>query len=317
MFLFGSQPNCRAETPNLPDHNYIYMLYSVSNVCFISILFFSFLLLSLLLSLSHCECCFSSVSGSFDPFNSRRMAVRASFEKNNEIGCFAKLTNTYCLVAIGGSENFYSVFEGELSETMPVVHASIAGCRIIGRMCVGNRHGLLVPNNTTDQELQHIRNCLPDSVRIQRVEERLSALGNVIACNDYVALVHPDLDRETEEILADTLKVEVFRQTIAEQVLVGSYCAFSNQGGLVHPKTSIEDQDELSSLLQVPLVAGTVNRGSEVIAGGMVVNDWCAFCGLDTTSTELSVIESVFRLSETQPSAIATTMRDSLIDSLT
>ncbi|XP_037631113.1 eukaryotic translation initiation factor 6 [Sebastes umbrosus] len=246
------------------------------------------------------------------------MAVRASFEKNNEIGCFAKLTNTYCLVAVGGSENFYSVFEGELSETIPVAHASIAGCRIIGRMCVGNRHGLIVPNNTTDQELQHIRNCLPDEVRIQRVEERLSALGNVIACNDYVALVHPDLDRETEEILADTLKVEVFRQTVAEQVLVGSYCAFSNQGGLVHPKTSIEDQDELSSLLQVPLVAGTVNRGSEVIAAGMVVNDWCAFCGLDTTSTELSVIESVFRLSDSaQPSAIATSMRDSLIDSMT
>ena len=31
--------------------------------------------------------------------------------------------------------------------------------------------------------------------------------GNVIVCNDYVALVHPDLDRETEEILADVLKV--------------------------------------------------------------------------------------------------------------
>lgn len=42
-----------------------------------------------------------------------------------------------------------------------------------------NRHGLLVPNSTTDQELQHIRNSLPDSVKIQRVEERLSALGNV------------------------------------------------------------------------------------------------------------------------------------------
>lgn len=32
-------------------------------------------------------------------------------------------------------------------------------------------------------------------MKLQRVEERLSALGNVIACNDYVALVHPDLDR--------------------------------------------------------------------------------------------------------------------------
>lgn len=45
------------------------------------------------------------------------------------------------------------------------------------------------------QELQHIRNSLPDQVRVRRVEERLSALGNVIACNDYVAIVHPDLDR--------------------------------------------------------------------------------------------------------------------------
>ena len=27
------------------------------------------------------------------------------------------------------------------------------------------------------------------------MEERLSALGNVVVCNDYVALVHPDIDK--------------------------------------------------------------------------------------------------------------------------
>jgi len=244
------------------------------------------------------------------------MAIRAQFEGNSEIGVFAKLTNAYCLVAIGGSENFYSVFEGELSEQIPVVHTSIAGCRIIGRMCVGNRHGLLLPATTTDQELQHIRNALPNEVKIQRVEEKLSALGNVIACNDYVALVHPDLDRETEEILADTLKVEVFRHTVAEQLLVGSYCCLSNQGGLVHPQTKIKDQDELSSLLQIPLAAGTVNRGSDVLGAGMVVNDWVAFCGLDTTSTELSLVENIFKIGDAQPSEIATSMREALIDTM-
>lgn len=88
-----------------------------------------------------------------------------------------------------------SVFEAELAETIPVIHTSINGCRIIGRLTVGNKNGLLVPNGTSDVELQHLRNSLPDNVKIQRVEERLSALGNVIACNDYVALVHPDLDK--------------------------------------------------------------------------------------------------------------------------
>jgi translation initiation factor 6 (eIF-6) len=68
-------------------------------------------------------------------------------------------------------------------------------------MTVGNKNGLLVPNSTTDQELQHIRNSLPDEVAVQRIDERLSALGNCIACNDYVALIHPDIDKETEEIV--------------------------------------------------------------------------------------------------------------------
>lgn len=181
-------------------------------------------------------------------------------------------------------------------------------------MTAGNKNGLLVPNTTTDQELQHLRNTLPEAVRIQRIEERLSALGNVIACNDYVALVHPDIDRETEEIIADVLGVEVFRQTVADNVLVGSYCALSNQGGLVHPKTSIEDQDELSSLLQIPLVAGTVNRGSDLIGAGLVVNDYSAFAGLDTTATELSVVESIFKLQQHQPSYVVNDMRSTLID---
>ena len=169
-----------------------------------------------------------------------------------------------------------------------------------------NRKGLLVPTSTTDQELQHLRNSIPDSVKIQRIEERLSALGNVICTNDHVALVHPDIERETEEIIADVLGVEVFRQTIADNVLVGSYMALSNQGGIVHPKTSIQDQDELSSLLQVPLVVGA----------GMVVNDWMAITGLDTTATELSVVESVFKLGEGMgPGAINTTNKESMVES--
>jgi len=244
------------------------------------------------------------------------MATRVQYENTNEVGVFSKLTNSFALVAIGGSENFYSVFESELADHIPVIHTSIAGVRIIGRLTAGNKRGLLVPSTTTDQELQHLKNSLPDTVKVQRVEEKLSALGNCIVCNDHVALVHPDIDQDTEEIIADVLGVEVFRQSIAKNVLVGSYCSLTNQGALVHPKTSLEEQKELSSLLQVPVTAGTVNRGSDVVGAGIVVNDWSAFCGLDTTSTELAVIESIFNLQEQDQTAVVEEMRTSLIDEL-
>ena len=248
------------------------------------------------------------------------MAQRCQYENSNDVGVFAQLTNSYCLTASGASHNFHSVFEAELADHIPVVETSIAGMRIIGRVTVGNKNGLIVPSGTTDQELMHLRNSLPEGVLIQRVEERLSALGNCIACNDHVAFIHTELDRETEEIVQDVLGVEVFRQTVAGNALVGSYCSLSNQGALVHPKTSIEDQDEMSSLLQIPVVAGTVNRGSEVIGAGMVVNDWCAFTGMDTTATELQVVESIFKLQDGRPGVAAGTvtadMRNALIDSL-
>lgn len=65
------------------------------------------------------------------------------FESHNDIGVFAKLTNSYCLAAIQGSTNFYSAFESELGDVIPIVHTSIGGTRIVGRLTAGLNRRLL------------------------------------------------------------------------------------------------------------------------------------------------------------------------------
>lgn len=79
---------------------------------------------------------------------------------------------------------------------------------------------------------------------------------------------------------------------------------------------SVAELDALSSLVQVPLCAGTVNRGNDQIGVGMVANDWKAFTGTETTATELSVIDAIFKLTSTRESVFTPENKRVLIDNL-
>lgn len=63
--------------------------------------------------------------------------MNSETDRITRVGVFSTLTNAYALVAIGASENFYSVFEAELQDVVPICRATIAGTRIIGRLTAG------------------------------------------------------------------------------------------------------------------------------------------------------------------------------------
>lgn len=69
-------------------------------------------------------------------------------------------------------------------------------------------------------------------------------------------------------------------------------------------------------MLQVPLVDGTVNPGSDVLTAGLTVNDWCSFRGLSTTSTEIAVISSVFKLYVAKPTNVTSELRTLIIETI-
>lgn len=74
-----------------------------------------------------------------EPRDNAFIGRAACADKNGvlRVGVFSTLTNSYALVAIGASENFYSIFEAELQDVIPICRTTIAGTRIVGRLTSG------------------------------------------------------------------------------------------------------------------------------------------------------------------------------------
>ena len=100
------------------------------------------------------------------------MTTRVAFESSNEVGVFAKLTNSYCITAVGSSENFYSVFDAELGHSIKCISGTIAGTRIVGRMTAGTPLPPLAPlaRSLTPQATSAVCSCpAPRPTRNSRI----------------------------------------------------------------------------------------------------------------------------------------------------
>ena len=227
------------------------------------------------------------------------MVSRCKYQSSSEVGAYARITNSYALIPTTATESWVSVFQDHLEPNIKIIYSNIAGTPIVGRLTAGNKNGLLVPLTTSDSELKQIEDSLPDGVAVERIEEKFSALGNVISCNDKIALIHPELDNETIEIIQDVLGVEVFPTLIAKESLVGSYSVFTNKGGIVSPLCTVEEVEELSGQLGITIETASVNRGSNLVSAGCCVNDSSLFCGWETTALEIANLTRIFKIDDT------------------
>lgn len=156
----------------------------------------------------------------------------------------------------------------------------------------GNNHGLLLPYSASDEEVNMLRSFT--DLKIERLQSKLTALGNLILANDRGAVVYPLFDKEARQAIGEVLEVEISEATITGIPLVGSNGVVTNQGVLVNPLAKEKDLEVLKEILKVQADVGTVNRGVPYVRTGMTANSKGAVVGDQTTGPELArIIETL------------------------
>ena len=200
------------------------------------------------------------------------------------IGVFATCTEDIVLVPTLTKPETCAILEDSLD--VMVVETLVNGSVVIGALSKGNSNGFLFSHGTDARELQELT-----GVQVEILPDKLNAVGNIVLANDSAALVHPELSDRSIEAIARTLKVEVYRGTIAGMKNVGMAGVVTNKGLLIHPKVTPSEREILEKIFDLPVNIGTTNFGTQMLGSGLLANSKSYLAGSETTGPELGRIE--------------------------
>ncbi|HID71400.1 MAG TPA: translation initiation factor IF-6 [Thermoplasmata archaeon] len=214
------------------------------------------------------------------------MLKKWSISGNSYVGVYTFCSNDFVLLPLISTEKDKEHFVEALE--CEAVFTNIGGSTILGSLCAGNDHGVLLTNFAEEEDI----NLLKKWTNVARIDDRLNAIGNLVLANNRAAVVHPELSKHTVKLVEEMLDVEVYKGTIAGKGNVGMLGCATDRGVLLHPKVR-EDEIRLlkNAFGDVEIDIGTVNYGSPYIGAAMVANKHGAVVGLETTGVELNRIE--------------------------
>jgi len=162
---------------------------------------------------------------------------------------------------------------------------------IIGSLAIGNSFGIVVSSVISSEVIDEIKSA---GLPIYQSSE-FFAFGNVVLANDYSGLISPIVPPIIRKEISDTLNIPLEAKRIANSDLVGSLAFVTNNGGLFTPLASEEEISEIKEILHLQQVGvGSVNKGSEFVASGIIGNTKGLLIGRGTTGIETMEITRCF-----------------------
>ena len=198
------------------------------------------------------------------------------------IGVSILATESYALVPIDTPESLIDT----ISQNLRVKIIKVAE-KIIGSLAIGNSNGFVISSVISKEVVSQIETT---NLPVYQVPE-FFAFGNVVLVNDFGGIISPIIPTDICKEIEETLKVNLKTGTIANSDLVGSLGYVTNNGGLVTPLASDDEVEMVKESLNLRTARiGSVNKGSEFIASGIVGNTKGLIIGRETTGIEVMEI---------------------------
>ena len=215
-----------------------------------------------------------------------------AFYKSPNIGIFVKCNDTSLMLPLGFASTKSDVLLKYLEISKPIF-ISIAGTRLLGPMMVMNNKGILVSSIASDDEINIIKN--QSKLNVERLRSKYTAIGNLIAANDYGAIVSP-LCSDVIKQVSDVLDVQAISIGVSDLSQTGSIVVITNKGGVIHPGATETEIKTISDILNVNLEPVTINGGVPYLASGIIANSKSVIVGNLTTGPELIMLSRAFNL---------------------
>lgn len=211
--------------------------------------------------------------------------------RSSNIGVFLKCNERFLLVPRGLAKTKIA----KLAEFLAAepIEISVGGSRLLGPLVAMNGRGILLSRFAEDEEIRVLKSAT--GLRVERLDSKFSAVGNLITANDKGAIISRFL-REFEDSIRDVLDVPVDLLTIASYDQVGSTSVANNTGAAVHPYTTEKEIAKVADVLKVAVEPATVNGGVPFVASGILVTNGRAVVGSLTSGPELVMLSRVFNL---------------------
>jgi translation initiation factor 6 len=205
------------------------------------------------------------------------------------IGIFASVTEKIGLFPLQLEEKEIKKME-EFFE-IEIIQTSIAGSSLIGSFVKGNSKGFVLPETAEEKEIKFLEE---QGIKVKKING-LTALGNLIALNDFGGIISPLIEKNNFNEIKKFFGIPFMHTVVANSEVVGSCVVATNKGFVLHPEIKEKELKEIESLFKVKGMPSTANYGDPFVANDLLANSKGVLIGEYTSNAEMLMIDEGLR----------------------